>query len=200
MKIRNIFGNRYSGAMGKDFVASSWKGHDYLKEYTAPSNPKSDLQTEHRAIFSQASAVWKTLPARSQEFYNKIADGMSGMNLFVGRYIQSTRNGQAPETPIAMSWKTADGQPVVDGWLIVRQGAKPLFTDSLKDASGEIALTPSDAPYAFVLRKGTQEDVVLTVKDLLETDVPTVLESTQLGLKLVATVEDTQPEPTPGPR
>jgi len=87
----------------------------------------------------------------------------------------------------------------VDGWLIVRQGAKPLFTDRLKDATGEIALTPSDAPYTFVLRKGTQEDVVLTVKDLLETDVPTVLESTQLGIKLVATVEDPQPEPNPGP-
>jgi len=56
-------------------------------------------------------------------------------------------------------------------------------------------LTPSDAPYAFVLRKGTQEDVVLTVKDLLETDVPTVLESTQLGIKLVATVDDTEPQP-----
>jgi len=195
MKIRNIFGNRYSGAMGKDFVASSWKGHDYLKEYTAPSNPKSDLQTEHRAIFAQASAVWKTLPARSQEFYNKIADGMSGMNLFVGRYIQSTRNGQAPETPIVMSWKTADGRPVVDGWLIVRQGAKPLFTDSLKDAVGTIALTPSDAPYTFVLRKGAQEDVVLTVQDLLETDVPTVLESPTLGIKLVADMENPQPEP-----
>ena len=46
-----------------------------------------------------------------------------------------------------------------------------------------------------MLRKGTQEDVVLTVKDLLETDVPTVLESTQLGIKLVATVEDPDPQP-----
>ena len=44
-------------------------------------------------------------------------------------------------------------------------------------------------------RRGTQEDVVLTVKDLLETDVPTVLESTQLGIKLVATVDDTDPQP-----
>jgi len=74
-----------------------------------------------------------------------------------------------------------------------RHGA--LHKDSLKDATGTIALTPSDAPYAFVLRKGTQEDVVLTVKDLLETDVPTVLESTQLGIKLVATVDDTEPQP-----
>jgi len=46
-----------------------------------------------------------------------------------------------------------------------------------------------------VLRKGTQEDVVLTVKDLLETDVPTVLESTQLGIKLVATVDNSDPQP-----
>jgi len=46
-----------------------------------------------------------------------------------------------------------------------------------------------------VLRKGPQEDVVLTVQDLLDTDVPAVLESTRLGLKLVATVENPQPEP-----
>jgi len=129
-------------------------------------------------------------PSRDARF-----DGITGLNLFVGRYISAVRNGQPPETPIPMAWRTADGQPVVDGWLIVRQGAKPLFTDSLKDAVGTIALTPSDAPYTFVLRKGTQEDVVLTVKDLLETDVPTVLESTQLGIKLVATVDNSDPQP-----
>ena len=198
MKIRNIFGNRYSGAMGKDFVASSWKGHDYLKEYTAPSNPKSDLQTEHRAIFSQAAEAWSKLSLRAQEFYGKIADGMTGRNLFMGRYIHVVRNGGQPETPIAMSWTTADGKPVVDGWLIVRQGAKPIFTDSLKDAKGELALTPTDAPYTFVLRKGVQEDAVLTLQDLLETDVPTVLESPTLGIKLVADMENPQPEPGPG--
>jgi len=45
-----------------------------------------------------------------------------------------------------------------------------------------------------VLRKGAQEDVVLTVQDLLETDVPAVLESAQLGIRRVATVENPEPK------
>ncbi len=169
-------------------VAGSWKGHEYIREYVKPVDAKSELQEQHRAIFAQAVEAWHGLPARSQEFYNRTADGMSGYNLFVGRYIEAVRNGQTPEAPIPLSYVTADGQPVATGYLLVRQRGKELFVDSLKDGKGEIALTPSDAPYTFVLRKGTQEDAVLTVSDLLDTDVPATLESDLLGIRLVLNV------------
>ena len=188
MKIRNIFGNRYKGALGKDMVAASWKGHDYIREYAVPTNPKSELQQQHRAIFNRAIEAWKGLSPRQREFYNRIADGMTGYNLFVGRYIEAVRNGQVPEMPITMKWSTEDGMPLEECWLIVRKRSQEIFVDSLKDATGETALTPSDTPYTFTLRRGTKEDTVLTIEDLLETDIPLVLESTTLGIKLVANV------------
>ena len=54
---------------------------------------------------------------------------------------------------------------------------------------GEIALTHSDAPYAFVLKKGRQKEAVLRITDLGETDVPMILESKTLGIKLVADIQ-----------
>jgi len=188
MKIRNIFGNRYKGALGKDMVAASWKGHDYIREYAVPTNPKSELQQQHRAIFNKAIEAWKGLSPRQREFYNRIADGMTGYNLFVGRYIEAVRNGQVPELPITMKWSTEDGMPLEECWLIVRKRSQEIFVDSLKDATGETALTPSDTPYTLTLRRGTKEDTVRTIEDLLETDIPLVLESTTLGIKLVTLV------------
>ncbi len=53
---------------------------------------------------------------------------------------------------------------------------------------------PSDPPYILVLCRGTEEDVVLTVKDLLEIDVPVGLESTTLVIRLAATVTPPSPK------
>ena len=195
MKIRNVFGNRYKGALGKDMVAASWKGHEYIREYTVPTNPKTELQEQHRAIFNRAVEAWKVLSPRQQEFYSRVADGMTGYNVFVGRYIEAVRNGLEPELPIEMEWTTEDGKPLPECWLIVRQRSKEIFLDGLKDAKGQVALTPSDTPYTFVLRRGTQEDAVLTVKNLLDDEIPEVLESETLGIRLVWNI----PVPPGGP-
>ena len=197
-KIRNIFGTKFSGALGKEMVASSWKGHEYVREYSVPSGEPSDRQLEHRAVFSQATQVWGALSPKQQQFYDRIADGMTGYNVFVGRAVQALRAGQEPEAPIELRFVTEDGKPVPGADLIVRQGSRQVWVDDLKDAKGEIALTPSDAPYVFLLRKGTQEDEVLRVKDLLETDVPTVLESETLGIRLVLDLSVPAPNPPAG--
>src|SRR4030067_1311749 len=96
-----------------------------------------------------------------------------------------------------MSWTTADGNPVIDGWLIVRQHGKQIFVDSLSDCRGEIALTPSDAPYEFVLKKGTMEDVVPTMEDVSTTGTFIPLESALLGIKLIASTPDKRPASPP---
>jgi hypothetical protein len=183
MKYRNSLGTKFSGALGKDVVAASWKGQDYFREYAAPANPKSDLQVEHRTIFIQAVEAWKGFSVPQQKFYARIADGMTGYNVYVGRHIRAVRNGVEPEVPQTLAWTTQDGQPLAGAWLIVRAKGKALFVDSLKDASAEVALTPSDGPYEIVLRKRTMEDVVLTVSDLAA--IPDVLESELLGITLV---------------
>ncbi len=188
-KISNIFGTTFSGRVGRKMVAGTWKGHEYIRPYVKPTDTKTESQMEQRKLFSQAVEAWHKLAPRQQEFYNRIADGMTGYNLFVKRHIEAQMNDMVPEVPIVMRWKTADGQPVEHGKLIVLQGNNQVFNDSLKDAVGEVALTPSDAPYTFMLKKGTQEENVLTIRDLGETDVPMVLESKTLGIKLVADVQ-----------
>jgi hypothetical protein len=197
-KIRNIFGTKFSGALGKEMVASSWKGHEYIREYSVPSGEPSDRQLEQRAVFAQSAQAWQALSPKQQQFYDRIADGMTGYNVFMGRAAQAIRAGHEPETPIVLRYVTEDGQPVPGADLIVRQGSRQVWVDDLKDAKGEVALTPSDAPYVFLLRKGTQEDEVLRVKDLLETDVPAVLESESLGIRLVLDLQVPAPTPPAG--
>ncbi len=193
MKIKNIMGTTFRGRIGTSMIASSWKGHEYLKTYAVPSNPRSEHQTKVRGTFKEALEAWRNLSPRQKEFYDGIADGMSGYNVFMGRYIKAVHAGQEPEFPIEMQWKTEDGRPVGNGWLIVQWRSKSIFVDNLGDAKGEVALTPSDAPYTFTLKKGTETEVVLKIKDLLETDVPMPLESKRLGIRLVA---DVRPPPT----
>ena len=49
----------------------------------------------------------------------------------------------------------------------------------------EIALTRSDAPYSFELRKGEQGEVVRVFENELQMDLLAVLESQALGIKLI---------------
>jgi len=94
MRIRNTMGNRYSGTLGKDTVASSWKGIHYLREYTVPVDPKSERQLQHRALFARAVETWHALDPRQKEMYDKAAVRMTGYNLFIKEYIEAGRNGR----------------------------------------------------------------------------------------------------------
>ena len=200
MKIGNVFGTTFRGQIGKKIVASKWKGHEYIRSYQKPQDVRSKKQVRQRAAFKEAIDAWQKLSGRQQEFYDRIAVGMSGCNLFVRRYFAAKRAKLVPEVPIIMNWKTEDGQPVEGGELAVIQGGRQIFIDELEDAKGQIALTPSDAPYVFVLRKDMDEDIVLEVRDLLETEVPMTLESKRLGIKLVADLPEPPGEPAPYPR
>jgi uncharacterized membrane protein YccC len=97
MRMRNTMGNRYSGTLGKDTVASCWKGIRYLREYKIPMDPKSELQLQHRALFAKAVEIWHALDPRRQDEYNKAAVRMTGYNLFIRQYIEAVRNGREPE-------------------------------------------------------------------------------------------------------
>ncbi len=188
MKIRNVFGNVYKGQIGKSLVAESWHGHDYVREYTKPAPSDSPLLAEERRIYGEAVQTWRQLRDRQREVYRRLAEGMSGYNLFVQRFITSVRAGKNPEVPVPLTYVTADGQPVPGGDLVVRTKDRTLFTDGLDDGRGEIALTASDAPYTIRLRKGVQEETVLTLEDVLEADIPLVLESAALGIRLLLDV------------
>jgi len=97
MRLRNIIGNRYSGTIGKDTVASSWMGIRYLREYKVPADPKSELQLRHRAMFAKAVETWHALDPRQRELYDKAAVRMTGYNLFIREYIAAARDGREPK-------------------------------------------------------------------------------------------------------
>ena len=97
MKLLNIFGNRYRGTLGKDLVASSWKGIPYIREYQVPRNPKTELQLEHRALFAEAVELWHALEESERDVYNKAAKRMTGYNLFIRQYIRAARQGREQE-------------------------------------------------------------------------------------------------------
>jgi hypothetical protein len=96
MKVRNIFGSRFSGTLGKDLVASSWKGKEYVREYVVPTDPKTVLQLEHRKIWREAVEAWHALPDEERAAWDREAEGITGFNLFVGRYVRGRRRGTIP--------------------------------------------------------------------------------------------------------
>jgi len=178
----------YSGAIGKSIVASSWHGHDFVRAYVKPRDAHSPLQEEERQIYREAVRTWNSLCDRQKELYRRFAEKMSGYNLFVQRFIDNVRAGRNPEVPVLLSYRTVDGAPILGGDLVIRARSRTLFADGLDDGKGVIALTHADAPYTFVLRKGAHEETVRTIDDLLETDIPTSLESSALDIRLVLTV------------
>lgn len=187
MKIGNKFGNRYSGTLGKDVVASSWNGVHYLREYKIPRDPKSELQMQHRALWAKAVERWHVLSEVQREFYNEIAVGMTGYNLFIRRYFESAQCGREPEVPRRIAWITADGRPIPGGRLRVLKDANVIFDRNLKEAEVEIALTPSDAPYTVFLMKGLREDKVQSNCGSAFIERPPTLESRNLEMTLLVT-------------
>jgi len=169
-------------------VAQSWHGHDYIRAYTKPRRSDSPLLAEQQRIYGEAVGAWNRLRERQKELYRRLAEKMSGYNLFVQRFILCVRAGRNPEIPVSLTYLTADARPVVGGDLIVRTRDRTLFADGLEDGRGEIALTATDAPYTFALRKDAQEETVLTLDDVFETRIPKVVESPALGIRLVLDV------------
>lgn len=96
MRIGNKFGNRYSGTLGKNVVASSWHGIGYLREYKVPMDPKSELQLQHRALFAKAVKAWHALDPCQIEMYDRAAVRMTGYDFFIREYIEAGRNGRKP--------------------------------------------------------------------------------------------------------
>ncbi len=195
MKIRNAMGSTFSGTIGKDTVAVEGPTANYLREYVVPHDPKSERQLEQRGRFRRAMAAWKAMSLVQQAFYAHLEKPRTGYHVFLGRANDALVAGHPIETPVRMAW-TLEGGPVEKGWLLVRRGRIVLFEPKLAGPTVEVALTPSDAPYTFVLVKAAQEDEVLTLTRDAVTGAPPILESATLGIKLVSKAA-TEQEPRP---
>ncbi|HEV8595808.1 MAG TPA: DUF6266 family protein [Thermoplasmata archaeon] len=97
MKIRNIFGTKFSGAAGKSMIASSWKGRPYMRSYAVPYNPRTERQQANRAKFGAAKTLWRALTDEQRAAWERAAKGMSGWNLFVREFMRT--NGAPASVP-----------------------------------------------------------------------------------------------------
>jgi len=70
-----------------------------LRTYVVPKDPKSERQLEHRQIWREAVAAWRALPDEERAACDREAKGMTGFNLFVGRYVRRRRGGAVPPGP-----------------------------------------------------------------------------------------------------
>ncbi|GAH53386.1 unnamed protein product, partial [marine sediment metagenome] len=88
VKIRNIFGDEYSGQAGKAGVFAKWKGRQYRRKYVIPANPDTTMQKNVRNHFTNAIVLWHTWSSLQRRTYGYLATGlvMSGFNLLVRRY------------------------------------------------------------------------------------------------------------------
>ena len=88
VKIRNIFGDEYSGAAGKAGVFAKWKGRQYRRKYVIPANPDTTMQKNVRNHFINAVAMWHTWSSLQRKAYTYLSSGLvlSGFNLLVRRW------------------------------------------------------------------------------------------------------------------
>ncbi len=185
MEVKNIFGTRFSGTIGKSITASRWKGVHYLREYTVPSNPRTPLQVRHRLIFSKGVDTWQGLLTAQQDFFKALAEGMTGYNLFMKRWLEAHTAG-VEEVKLPVAFEGSVDESDLDGcWFILRRGRKTLFQKDLSDGTFGIAMSVQDVPYDIVLRRAGLEEIVETIHDVLEIDVPMTVESETLGLRVV---------------
>lgn len=129
VKVRNIFGDIYSGKQGKAGVFATWKGRQYRRSYVIPANPRTPAQRAVRSSFKNAVDAWHNFSALQKEAYNYLATPyqISGFNLWVSRYQKAATSGQPlPSEP--------------------REGIKQIGTAS---AAKSTPLTASAGPHAL---------------------------------------------------
>jgi len=103
VKVRNIFGDEYSGKVGEAGVFAKWKGIQYRRKYVIPSNPKTPAQTSVRGYFANAVDAYHGWNSYQKLAYDYLAAGQpySGYNLWVSRYQKAATAGQTlPSDPL----------------------------------------------------------------------------------------------------
>ncbi|MFH0816045.1 MAG: hypothetical protein V1934_04440, partial [Methanobacteriota archaeon] len=143
-------GNEYSGTIGKKITASRWKGIEYIRKFFVPQNPNTVLQQEHRALFTGAVDSWHTLTSEQKDAYELMAVKMTGMNLYVKRWLEAARN-QTPlpvPQPLAVQVTDAEGY-ALQGVVVKFKRRSKLIREIKTGANGRasLVLPLEDAPY-----------------------------------------------------
>lgn len=86
------------GSIAKTMTTSKWRGVQYAKQYTIPSNPSSSGQVLTRNTFQWSNGVWKLAGSLLVAPWTAFAKGQAftDRNAFVGKNTQILR----PETDV----------------------------------------------------------------------------------------------------
>jgi len=124
VKVRNIFGDEYSGKVSEAGVFAKWKGIQYRRKYVIPSNPKTPAQTAIRGYFANAVDAFHDWNAYMKLCYDYLAAGqaLSGYNLWISRYQKAAAAGTTlPTDPkygvmmIGSAFTAVSGETVTHG-------------------------------------------------------------------------------------
>ena len=92
MKIKNIFGNEYTGTAGESMVMFMRNGVNVARKYVVPHDPKTEEQLRQRNIFRMAVYEWQRLSTEEKWSWNERAGkektGLNAYNLFIGRFMK----------------------------------------------------------------------------------------------------------------
>jgi len=72
-----LFSMDARGSIGKTLVFSIWKGINYVKRHSIPSNPKSAAQVSFRAMFTFLSQIWDGLSTANKATWDTRADSLN---------------------------------------------------------------------------------------------------------------------------
>ena len=182
MKIKNIFGNEYSGTIGDCITASVWKGIRYIRKWFRPTNPRTELQIDQRKLFDKAVECWQELTALQKEAYDRVAVKMSGYNLYVKRFVEDALAGSASViqlVPRELELPVVDekGKPVSDATVRIMKGNRVLM-EKKSDSEGicKVAVISDMGPFDIMVKKPYQDfrETTLkgqTVNDIEETEM-----------------------------
>ena len=179
MKIKNVFGNEYTGTIGKSITGSKWKGVRYIRKHFLPKNPRTQEQVVVRTRFTDAVREWKEMTLLQRMFYQFLCRGenMTGYNRYIKRRCKLHTMDMEQFLPIEGEIKVTDARdkPVADVKIAVyRTGTKKLVWLGKTGSDGvmPLAVTPYDENYDVVIGESVKgaEQVVTdrTADDVTE--------------------------------
>lgn len=87
-----------TGTVADAMTFSKWKGRNYLRKRSAPSNPKTGLQVGIRSMFGFLTANWDAITTTRKATWSTLAQArnISNFNAYVASNVQRWKRFQAP--------------------------------------------------------------------------------------------------------
>lgn len=167
-----------TGTVADAMTFSKWKGRNYLRKRSTPSNPRSGLQVGGRAMFSFLTKNWNARSAAEQASWGPPATArtISTFNAFLAENVQRWKRFFPPGTTYPIGDTGTVGtqgflQPQVTGGV-----RSATISDSYSAINQNWGLLIFRGPFAFPTSVSTLvqvllADVVSTTYTWLETDL-----------------------------